>query len=256
MRTNKNQKQKAVTFIKQLKKKSKDQFYLKATWDAGNDSTFCNVHIVSEDEKSQQQLEWSYDDEVFNLVRNYLIDTIIDVLDLPNASEDHHEGSGNIFVKEDGDIYICYDDIYTNPYPENEEQKAQELDYDEKWTEITFDYDDPYQLKKYAHRVKFHLSAYSSSSVYINSQILEGDTPSDLEEAVMHLKTHFTNVIKPYFEKIEKIPTDTTKLNKPFYGISGASINADLNTEGKLEGELTYYYSFITYSKGRTILLA
>ncbi|WP_028981442.1 hypothetical protein [Sporocytophaga myxococcoides] len=108
---------------------------IRATWDAGGDQTCCNVSIDGDYEFKYKN--WNLSD--------YLRERIIDVLNLPNASENYHKGEGVISLTEKGEIGMRFTSR-EHTYGDNIEEFIQ------------WDMGDMPELKKNLHKVEVFFS--------------------------------------------------------------------------------------------------
>ncbi len=113
----------------------KDGKEIKATWDAGGDSTCCNVSIDGDYDFRYKKMNLS----------DFLREKIIDVLKLPNASENYHKGEGIIFLDEKGDVAMRF--------------SSREHTYGDDFEEfIQWDMGDMPELKKNLHKAEVFFS--------------------------------------------------------------------------------------------------
>lgn len=123
---------KTKEIIVALLKEGKD---IKAKWDAGGDQTCCDVSIDGDNGFKYEKVDLS----------DFLRERIIDVLNLPNASENYHKGEGNIFLNERGEVAMCFN--------------SREHTYGDDFEEfIQWDMGDMAELKKSLHKVEVYFT--------------------------------------------------------------------------------------------------
>lgn len=240
----------------QIKKLHKENKIIQAYWDAGNDSTMCNLKI--KDMPVDDIADWD------NL-RNYMVDILIDVLQLPNASEDHHAGDGILDINENEEITLTYDNVYTSPYPSSEDLNNSN---DEEKISEQFAYDDIYGFVPYLSRVSVTFSTYNEHTVYLNIRVLEGDEINFSMEAENHLKEAILKMISPFYESFKvfgeesyfgtkrKIPDNYNNYadgNKK--ALDYVEVEGELQKDSKMYCVITQYYQYVTYTKNKTIIL-
>ncbi len=239
--------------IKNLRKENK---IIQAYWDAGNDSTMCNLKI--EDTPIDTLKDW-------DKLRNYLVDTLIDVLDLPNASEDQHTGEGVLDINENDEITLTYDNVYASPYPSSEEWDNSN---DEERILEQFAYDDVYGFVPYLSRISVTFSVYDEQTVYLNISVLEGDEITFSEEAKNHLREAIQKMLLPFYEplkssdeeehfwKMKKIPEDyMSYAHGDKKALSSVFVEGELRQDSKIHCIINKYYQYVTYTKNKTIIL-
>lgn len=240
----------------QIKNLNKENKTLQVFWDAGNDSTMCHLKI----EDTPIDALPGYDE-----MRGYLVDTVIDVLELPNASEDQHTGEGVLKINENNQITLTYDNVYQSPYPSSGNMSPS---HDDETFFEQFAYDDVYGFIPLISRIRITFSAYDEQTIYLNIMVLEGDEFAFGEEAEKHLKEAIQKIILPFYEpfkhldeenhfwKMQKIPEDHASYadgnKKALYSVF---IEGELQADSKIHCIINKYYQYVTYTKNKTIIL-
>lgn len=148
-------------------------------WDAGGDQTICN--LVEEDDK-----------HVDENLRGILYRHLVDELQLPNAGEHYHKGSGEIFMTAENAVAVRFSGFENNYYIDKSIPTA--CDY--------FDcrIEDRGNLRRYLHRatVMVHLVCdwKTGWELEVHADIEEGDSPAISKEA----EEYYTAILRPYLE--------------------------------------------------------
>ena len=233
---------------KEIKRFQSEGKKILATWDAGNDSTLCNVVIE----------DFNFTNTSNSKLIDYLRYQIIDVLQLPNASEDQHVGNGSIQLNENQEVILIYDNIHKNPY--HIDANADAPKEDEAIT-LTFQYEDIYGIAKYLTRIAVTFYAYSESKPTIQIRILEGDEilfddDNDLEDFENHLSTVIQDITKPHFQILHQIPENIEAYsNGTKQELSDIHIEGELIRPSTLRLVIHKCYEYITYTKNKTVML-
>jgi len=213
--------------LKKLLVNEKDKLLVR--WDCGGDQSPCWF------ESHQDKREGN---EEFDDMGHRLIYRMMDVLELPNAGERYHKGSGGIRLNEKNQIVLLFD--------------AKEHTYDYKKDGKLIELEDPANLRSLLHRtnifIRTELNKEKKTQACIDINIIEGDEITIEEEK----KKYYINFINDLAKKQAEIQDKNKKENEEWESIY---IDANLTEEKETYFDIEVEVNFNTYFNQEEVVL-
>jgi len=201
----------------------KDTKVITAEWDAGGDSTLCSIKV-----------DGVYAD--FDRVRY----AIIDVLSLPNASENYDKGKGVISLNEQGEIVLTY--------------SCRQHTYGDSFSEtIPVAMEDPAGLRSFLHKAEVTINAHGSYSeadneieARVNITTIHGDAVEVKKDKLVYYEDMARNLA---MDKIKE-PHD-----HPGQELSSIYLSGMLTQDAVVYFQTERSYDQVEYHNNKTVVL-
>lgn len=210
---------------------------LLARWDAGGDEQFC--YVFPEGTKAFETKG------ILGEAFEYLAQSIIDTLDLPDAGEYYHNGEGIIRLGHKKSIGL----VFTSKEVASTYEEAYYSETEPLATPIPkkkiYQLDDPFNLAEYMQRLSLNIGGYTGQdwtpNAYSHLNVINGDQLPNHQEIEMHYRLKMIDIIQEFIPPIKKFNQEMTR-----HEIQGIDVGGNLNPDFSIEFEIhTSLYTIV-----------